>query len=200
MKCTLVLSLAEDVTNLEGDLIGVDRGAFILAKNNLFMKLAIGDFDSVNLDELELVKHFTEEVIQLNPDKDETDTLSALLKVIDLGYDEIILYGGLSKRLDHTLANILLLINNDKIKYLQDENTLVSVFEKGEYIINNNYKYVSFFAISETLLSLNGFKYDLDKYLLKKADIIGISNEIISNCAKLFILNGKLLAVQVNEK
>jgi thiamine pyrophosphokinase len=200
MKCTLVLSLAEDVANLKGDLIGVDRGAFILAKNNLLMKLAIGDFDSVNLDELELVKHFTEEVIQLDPVKDETDTLSALLKVIDLGYDEIILYGGLSKRLDHTLANILLLINNGKIKYLQDENTLVSVYEKGEYIINNNYKYVSFFAISETLLSLNGFKYDLDKYLLKKADIVGISNEIISNCAKLFILNGKLLAVQVNEK
>jgi len=199
MKCTLVLSLAEDVSNLEGDLIGVDRGAYILAKNNLKMKLAIGDFDSINSSEFEALKSFVEEIIILDPVKDETDTLSALLKAVDMGYDEIVMYGGLSKRLDHTLANILLLINNNKIKYLQDEKTCVSVFDAGEYYIENKYKYVSFFAIENTIMSLNGFKYDLDNYLLKKEDIIGISNEIITKCAKLVILSGKLLAIQVNE-
>ena len=200
MKCTLVLSLAKDVSDLEGDLVGVDRGAFVLAANRRKMKFAIGDFDSVSSEELETVSPFAEEIIHLNPEKDETDTLSALIKAREYGYDEIEIYGGLSKRLDHTLANIILLERDECITCLRDENTLVRVFGPGEYLMEAGYRYASFFSIEDSVITLEGFKYGLDEYSLKKEDIIGISNEISAKYAKIVVLSGKILAIQVNEK
>ena len=37
-------------------LIGVDRGALIAYQNNIYVNLAIGDFDSVTKDELMLIQ------------------------------------------------------------------------------------------------------------------------------------------------
>ena len=57
-------------------LIGVDRGALIAYQNNIYVNLAIGDFDSVTKDELILIQEKSK-VIKLNPIKDLTDTAEA---------------------------------------------------------------------------------------------------------------------------
>lgn len=199
MKCTLVLSLAVDVDHLEGDLIGVDRGAYLLAKNDKPMVMAIGDFDSVTEEELTFINEYTRQVIKLDPVKNDTDTLAAIKYAVESGYDEIELYGGLGKRLDHTLANIFLLLSRYEVKSMKDENTSVRVLEEGRHEFFKKYRYVSFFAFNEALITLEGFKYCVTDYNLKNYDTIGISNEIEDSVAVIEVKNGQVLAIEVNE-
>ena len=160
-------------------IIGVDRGAYIASTMNIKMDIAIGDFDSVNSFELELIKKSTKSLIKLNPIKDLTDTKEAI-KLCD-GYSEIIILGGIKgNRIEHFYANLLLIENDPRIKLI-DENSLIEVRNKS-FIPNDNYKYISFFSIAdEAILTLEGFKYNLNSYLLKENDSLCISNEIENN-------------------
>ena len=56
--------------------IGVDRGGLKLIEAGHTLDHALGDFDSVTLEELKTIK--AKKIIKLNPIKDETDTLYAL--------------------------------------------------------------------------------------------------------------------------
>ena len=44
--CLLVCPLATSIPNMNCDYIGVDAGAYLLAKNKIMMERSIGDFDS----------------------------------------------------------------------------------------------------------------------------------------------------------
>ena len=50
-KVTLVAKMAEEI-DVSGPFIGVDRGALTLVRNERKMIAAIGDFDSVDVNEL----------------------------------------------------------------------------------------------------------------------------------------------------
>ncbi|WEV58491.1 thiamine diphosphokinase [Bifidobacterium sp. ESL0728] len=66
--------------------------------------LAIGDFDSTNVDVPQGV-----ETIALPPEHDDPDMLSALKTGWSRGYRDFRIYGGLGGRIDHTIANIQML-------------------------------------------------------------------------------------------
>ncbi|WP_394018840.1 thiamine diphosphokinase [Anaerococcus cruorum] len=88
-----------DQINEEDMVIAADKG-YIHAKNaGINPTMIIGDFDSSNQPEGDLV-------IKLNPIKDYTDTKAALMVAEDWGYKNIVIYGGLGGRDSHTLANI----------------------------------------------------------------------------------------------
>ena len=53
--------------------VGIDKGAYLATINNIELDLAVGDFDSVTLEELKTIN--AKKIIKLNPIKDETDTL-----------------------------------------------------------------------------------------------------------------------------
>ena len=52
----IVLGFVDCLPKIDCDVIGVDYGAHFLAKNNIPMVCAIGDFDSVGLDGVRLCK------------------------------------------------------------------------------------------------------------------------------------------------
>ena len=60
------------------------------------------------------------------------------------------------------------------------------------------YKYLSVFALTETvkIKSLRGVKYPLENYEMKPSYPIGVSNEIIGECAFLEIESGLALVMQ----
>ena len=62
--------------------------------------LAIGDFDS-----LHYIPECKEKVV-LQPEKDDTDTLSGIKEGLKRGYRYFYLYGGLGGRVDHSYANV----------------------------------------------------------------------------------------------
>ena len=176
-------------------IIGVDRGALNAINQGINLDISIGDFDSVNENEFELIKNNSKKIIKLNRIKDETDTLEAINLVKD--YDEIIILGGIKgKRIEHFYSNLILLNNYNNIKMI-DDNSLIEI-KKESFKPYTNYQFVSFFSLDDnTILSLDGFKYNLSKYNLKRNDPLCISNEIINN--PYVTLEGKIMVIYTNE-
>jgi thiamine pyrophosphokinase len=172
--------------------IGADRGAYFAISNNINPDISIGDFDSVNDSEFELIKKNSKKIIKLNPIKDESDTHEAIELVKD--YEKIIIFGGIKgKRIEHLFANIIDLINYPNLSMI-DEDSLIETVNDNNYKVKDNYKFVSLYAIEESIIDLNGFKYELNNYLLKRNDPLCLSNEIINN-PKINLKKGKLLII-----
>jgi thiamine pyrophosphokinase len=102
---TDIVSLVRD-----GDLIiGADGGAARALDWGLVPDLVVGDMDSLADDKAsELDARGSEFMIHPRA-KDETDLELALRVAVEKGAEDIIVLGALGGRLDHTLANVLLL-------------------------------------------------------------------------------------------
>lgn len=156
--------------------VGIDKGALIAIDKGIKLDYILGDFDSITSEELKIIKKKCPNVIKLNPIKDDTDTEFAINYFKNA--TEFIIHGGIQgKRIEHLISNINLILKYDNIKVIKDNNTKISRLLSGTYFINE-YKYISFFAKSGSLISLKGFKYDLDNYQFKEFDNLCISNEI----------------------
>ena len=182
-------------------IIGVDRGAFHLLKRGISPDLAIGDFDSVTPEEYDAVSQATRELIHLPCEKDETDTEAALNLALQRGASEVTLYGALGGRIDHTLANIRLLLQFVKkglyVQLVGEKNRL-TVLSKGEHHLEATaFKYLSFFALESTVthLTLKDVKYPLVNYTLAQDDIRCISNETLGADYQVKFESGYLLMI-----
>lgn len=176
-------------------IIGVDSACKLLLDNNIVPDLGVGDFDSVTIDEFRLIKDKIKNLETHSSVKNYTDTYLAVKEAIDLDAEEIIIYGGLGNRLDHTFANINLL-KLGPITII-DNYTKVYMIDPGEYDIKNQYKYVSFFAIEDVKnLTLTNFKYELTLISLDTFNPLCISNE---GEGILSFTDGLLLVIHQNE-
>ena len=156
--------------------VGIDKGALIAIDKGIKLDYILGDFDSITSEELKIIKKKCPNIIKLNPIKDDTDTEFAINYFKNA--TEFIIHGGIQgKRIEHLISNINLILKYDNINVIKDNNTRISRLLSGTYFINE-YKYISFFAKSGSLISLKGFKYDLDNYQFKEFDNLCISNEI----------------------
>lgn len=162
--------------NSQEILIGVENGAYYALENDLILDLVIGDFDSIDRTRKEIVMKQAKKVIEHPIKKDYTDTYLALKEALKYDPDEIVIYGGIGERFDHSYANILLL-KLGRVSLVNDTHKIY-VLDPGHYIIKNAYKTISFFALEDvTGLKLSGFLYDLDNYDLAMDDPLCISNE-----------------------
>ena len=176
-------------------IIGVDQACKLLLDNDIPINLAIGDFDSLDEEYLDKIKKYAKTTKQFDSVKDYTDTFLALHEALSLPHEEIIIYGGLGDRFDHSYANInLLKLGNITIK---NNDTEITILDPGYYYIENEYKYLSLFSIEDVLmLNLNGFKYELINKELLVDDPLCISNE---GSGTLSFAEGKLLVIKQNE-
>lgn len=175
-------------------LIGVDNGALILANNKIEMDLALGDFDTAKEENLNLIMKYSKKIKKLNPIKDDTDTFDAL-DIVYGKYDEILVLGGIQgKRVEHLISNIYALKKYKGLKLI-DDYSLIEIIDKDKEFKKDEYKYISFFSLTDSIVSLKGFKYNLDNYNLKVFDPICISNEIVDDIAYL-TLDGEVLCIK----
>ena len=194
MRAAIILKNADlkQFNNYYDIIIGADRGALHAIKNGIIPDISIGDFDSVTDSELDIIKKNSKKIIKLNPIKDKSDTEEAIELVKD--YDEIHILGGIKgKRIEHLFANIISLINYPNAS-LKDEDSLIEIINDNNYKIKKEYKFISLYAIEESIITLKGFKYNLNNYLLKTNDPLCLSNEIINN-PKIELKKGKLLII-----
>lgn len=174
-------------------IIGVDGGLSVLLSLGLKVDLAIGDFDSFNLQEVkaELIKTY-------NVKKDSSDLALALDFAINLKPDKIILYNITGGRLDHyySALNELIKYQNYTIEIVNKQNKIY--LKNGSFeVYKDDYKYISFFAIDETYITLVDFKYPLTNYMLTKTDNLCLSNEIIGKVGKVKT-NSPVIVIQSN--
>ncbi len=163
--------------------------------------IIVGDFDSYDG---ELPQNA--EIIRSVPEKDDTDTLMAVKKAIEIGCKTIFLFGALGgKRIEHTIANIQTMIyaheQGCRIYIRSDDSILrTQSAEDGEVKYNNNSngKYISVFALTESvdIEYMRGMKYPLENYRMVQSFPIGVSNEIIGKSACIKVKSGLALVIE----
>lgn len=181
--------------------IGVDYGALTAVNQGLHLNLAIGDFDSVTDLEFEVIKQASSEIIKLSPQKNETDTEVALNVALAKQATEVVIYGALGGRIDHSLANIRLLLQFIKKGIsitLVNQKNILTILSPGQHEIKQpRLPYISFFAVESTVenLTLTGLKYPLKNYTLTQENIRCISNEIVDSSFNVSFSSGYLLMI-----
>ena len=63
--------------------VGVDRGSLWVLEEELPLALAVGDFDSVTVEERQLIQERAQYFVQAQPEKDDTDLELALLTIFE---------------------------------------------------------------------------------------------------------------------
>ena len=193
---TVSLVLHEFDESLEGDVIGVDYGAYVCASRGIPMMIACGDFDSVTGDEFKCIEKHAEKIIRLKPEKDETDFTYAYSLCVD--YDRINVFGGLGGRRDHEYMHILTVCSDPRL-YLYDKQNKIYSLGVGKHVIKKDtYQYVSMHILDKGNLSFEGVKYPLNNQEVKVGDTYLTSNEILEEEATLTIHSGKVLLLQTN--
>ncbi|MGB7594529.1 MAG: thiamine diphosphokinase [Erysipelotrichaceae bacterium] len=200
-KAVLVCGWQDELPpHLEGHYIGVDRGALLLAQKGIVMSFAIGDFDSVDTVEMELILTCTDEIIRLDPIKDISDAEAAIEEALKRGYEEIVLWGALGGRFDHALVNLKLAQRHACLRLLDPQNEIYTLSEGRHAIEPDDKPYLSVFAIEDSLLSLYGFKYPLNQAVMTPDSTLGLSNQLIEKKARIDVHRGKIWVIRSKDK
>ena len=195
-RVNIVLRTA-DLQEIQGDVIGVDQGAWFCYENNISLKLACGDFDSITSEQLKILQKQDFSVIVLPSEKDVTDFEYALSLCDD--YDEIVVYGALGARRDHEYVNLKLASFDPRI-ILKDSNNLIRKYGPGTYYFSpDQYRYFSLLVLKEGYITYEGFKYPLTQRQIFLDDVYLTSNEIISERAKMTLEKAEVLLIRSND-
>ena len=159
-------------------IIGCDGGAIVLKNKNVPIDILIGDFDSSNYED---IKDLSPNIKRYKSEKDQSDLELALEYALKMNYDKIEIYNVTGLRQDHFLSSLNLLKKYHQHNiFIYDQYNKIYVSGSGQYS-KNDFHYISFFAIdNDTIISLQGFKYNLENYNLTIDDSLCLSNEIIS--------------------
>lgn len=187
IKIALFAGGTIDSFQMDFDLfIGVDRGSLFLIEQGICPDLAVGDFDSVSEKELALIYSQSKEVLQAQPEKDDTD-LELAVKAVFARYPQaqLTIFGAFGGRLDHTLANIFLPSNPEITPYMQ-QIRLCNAQNELRYCPQGRHEikpvvgmnYLAFMPADDGRLTIEGAKYPLNEsnYFFKK---VYASNEFI---------------------
>lgn len=185
--------------------VAADKGMEWFMRNREFTPdLAVGDFDSLSEEGEAYMESLEDlEIVRLKPEKDDSDTQSAVNHMIRERAKEILIFGATGTRLDHVLANLGLLSMGKKQGVqivLADQWNYITLVESGTVLKKEEQfgKYVSFFSVGGdvTGLSLKGFKYPLNRYHLTVEDSgLTVSNEITEKTAEITYDSGQLLMI-----
>ncbi|MCI6988287.1 MAG: thiamine diphosphokinase [Campylobacter sp.] len=189
----------------DGDiLIGADRGALRLLKAGFRVSVAVGDFDSVNADEMGFIQKNSDKFIKLNPKKDDTDMQIALLEASKISHKVTILGALNGGRIDHLIANLWMgyekRFENLEIEFVE-RNLYARFLKAGTHTLKQSLarKYLSIITLMPVKsLIIGGALYTLDKTDLDRP-VAYISNEFNDRDAMVSFESGKVLAMVVDE-
>ena len=187
-------------------IVACDRGYEALAAIGVTPDVVVGDLDSMSEQFRKVLEYKDIEVIRLNPVKDDTDTEAAIALCAGRGAEKIYLFGATGSRVDHMLGNIELLAyaadrgcqliiidRHNRIRLLQHSFKITKDEQWGEYI-----SLIPYSPVVEKL-TLQGFKYELQDFDMKKGNTLGISNEITADTADISFSSGKLIMVESSD-
>ncbi len=192
------LNRLEKEINISDLVVAVDGGMNYLTQLDILPDLLIGDEDSINKISLDRIVKNNIKSLSFPREKDSTDMELALNYLYKQGCDELLIFGGIGSRIDHSLGNIFLLNRaydlGMKARIIANNNEII--------LIDNNYtvskskdEYVSILPISTggACVSLRGFKYPLDRYFIEYGSTIGISNEVLQAKGYIEVHEGRVL-------
>lgn len=191
--------LLRDSFGISDYVIAADGGIKALIQHGLTPDLIVGDFDSAP--KTEWSERFDKTpVVTFPKEKDYTDTELAILEALKRPQETICILGGTGSRLDHTLANMMLLQRIDqtgKMGIMRDDHNEISVLNPGIHAVDRgDWQFFSLVPLSETLVvSLEGFKYPLHEAHIAQASTVTISNEFLTQSGTVQIHAGKAFLI-----
>ena len=196
----------EELKNLPGDTkwIGIDRGVLTLFDYGIIPEMAVGDFDSVSEEEMQLIDQNVRFIKTAQPEKDETDMEIALSWATRQNPSSLYIFGATGKRQDHQFANIYLLLKvleelPECQTEIRDRWNQISIYQPGTYsVYQSDFTYISFIPITGDIpsLSLIGFKYELKNRHISFGSTLCISNELIEPAGTFSFNNGILMMIR----
>lgn len=175
--------------------IAADGGLKYLQSANIVPDLIIGDFDSFGA-----IPDY-DNVIKLNPVKDITDTDAAIKIGIEKGFEEFEIYGATGGRIDHTLANIQLIVSlsqRGNKASLVNGKTVITAVTDGKICFDSLQKgYISVFAHTDICenVCIKGLKYSVENAVFKNDFALGVSNEFVGEESSVSVGKGTLVIV-----
>ncbi len=211
---TLTKEFLEDFLEKEkvSKIICIDGALKVAHEAGIKIDYLVGDFDTADSCLVELYKKQIQEgkiqtvLKEYNPVKDATDTEIGISLALEKGAEEIILLGATGTRIDHTLANIHLLLKplsfGVKAYILDKHNKIYLIDREIELIKKELYgSFVSLLPFGGDVreVTLRGFKYDVTKrdYLL--GDSLGISNELLEEKGQIMLKEGVLAVFETRD-
>ena len=191
-----------------GEWLDVAKGAFVIAADGglchterygIMPSLAVGDFDSLG----RLPKGV--ETLTFPVMKDDTDMALAVKEGLARGCDAFVLFGGMGGRLDHTLANmalVLSLVKQGISAYLVGGEGVVTALCGGECLAFSKEceGILSVFAAGDRALgvTIRGLLYPLENGMLTNTRALGVSNHFAGQEAAISVDEGCLFLVWEN--
>jgi len=183
--------------------ICADGGASNALKMGLIPDVVIGDMDSIKFGVKEEIRNKSTKTkyISTSPEKDKSDTQLAVEYALGLDVKKIIITGAVGGRVDHTLANIILLsspgLKDIDVRILTD-NSDMFIVRKPVTINGIPGKTITLISLSPYtyFTGTSGLKYELREEELIFSPVRGLSNEFIDKKAKLDIRDGTLLVIR----
>ncbi len=181
--------------------IGADRGVAHAQRLGLSVTLAVGDFDSVSADALERAAANGAQIRRHRAEKDATDLELALDAAAEYTPDRVVVLGAHGGRLDHHLANVLLLASPRyarlRIRARMGEATL-TVIHREETLHGKLGELLTLLPIHGPVSGIvtSGLRYPLHGEQLPAGSSRGVSNAFAEATATVALSAGVLLAIQ----
>lgn len=159
--------------------------------------LIVGDFDSHENPHLDV------ETIVLPCEKDDTDTVFAVKEAVKRSFENFLLIGVVGARLDHSLANVSILLYLDSLGKkgsIIDDYSEMEIVSDKPVCIGNEYAFFSLMNITGMAkgITVRGAKYPLENAEITCEYQYGISNEVLGGeGAVVSVASGKLLLIKI---
>jgi thiamine pyrophosphokinase len=185
--------------------VAADSGLDLAHARGIRVDLAIGDFDSVSVEGLARAEAEGVRIERHPAAKDQTDLELALGAVLSEGATRVVVLGGDGGRLDHTLANALVLASP---RY--EELTIDAVFGAASVlVVRDRRRFQGEVGELVTLLAAHGPAEGVVTegllYVLAREDLAagssrGLSNQLIAPEATVSVEAGTLLVIRPGEQ
>lgn len=190
-------ALAEPISK-EDLVIAADGGLAHLEALGIQPDVILGDFDSLG---------YVPTGAQVFPvEKDDTDSMLAVRRGLELGYRRFVLYGALDgPRLDHTIANLQtlnFLANHGATGYLVGLQYMATEVRDGAIGFPASAEgIISLFCMGAdaTGVTIRGLQYCLSDGVLTAGHPLGVSNHFVGESSQISVKDGNLLAIYDRE-
>ncbi len=181
-------------------LVAADGGANYLYRIGLRPDVIIGDLDSIQGEVLDYYVRAGVVVNRYPSDKDKTDSCLALEYAVSRGVDEVVIWGAIGNRIDHTLANLHLLSMSLKVgvPFVIDTHELsIFLVSVGVELTVTVGATLSLLPFTEEVSGITGrgLKYRLQDSAMELGFPYGVSNVAVASVVEIEVKKGVLLVV-----
>lgn len=192
--------LIETILKEDDLLIGVDKGCNSLYEYGIKPNMILGDFDSAKKSIIDEFEKQGIKTLRYNSNKDYTDTDLAYIKAKEAGAEKIIFLGTTGTRVDHSLANMGILIKalREGIKAeIVDDNNRIFLINKNSSLKGEKGQTISFHALSDIVKNVNikDARYELENYNMTLLEPRAVCNEFIDKEIKISFDSGIIMVI-----